>query len=238
MSNSPERRPVIGLTTYGRKKDGNFFLPAEYLDSVRQAGGLPVLLTPGEAQVEQLYDLVDGFIFSGGGDLDPALYGGSKHPLVSAVDPERDTFETALLKIVLKREKPALGICRGLQLFTIATGGTLIEHVPDRVEGGVVHRTESGDKSNHEVAIEKRGQLADIFGETRLTVVSKHHQAPATVTEDWDITARAADGVVEALELKGDPTKIAVLWHPELSPGDVSQEKLFGWIVRLSAKQN
>lgn len=237
MLNRSAKRPVIGLTTYGREKDGNFYLPAEYLDSVRKAGGLPILLSPGETHVEQLYDLVNGFIFSGGGDLDPALYGGSKHPLVSRVDPERDTFEMALLKTVLEREKPALGICRGLQLFTVATGGTLIEHIPERVEGEIVHRTEGGETSDHEIALEKRGQLADIFGDTRLTVVSKHHQAPAKVTEDWDITARAADGVIEGLELKGDPTKIAVLWHPELSPGDPSQEKLFNWIVDLSAKQ-
>ena len=107
--NSSQTLPLIGITTYGRDSTGNFFLPSEYVDAVRMAGGVPVLLAPGEQQVEQLLATVDALIFAGGGDFDPKVYGGQTMAATERVDHERDEFEVALAELALKGGKPVLG---------------------------------------------------------------------------------------------------------------------------------
>jgi putative glutamine amidotransferase len=129
--------PLIGITTYGRDEKGRFALPVEYVDAVRRAGGVPVLLAPGEARVEELIERLDGFVLSGGGDVDPAHYGGdAADPRIERVDAERDAFELALARAVVERRVPALSICRGCQVMNVALGGTLHAHLPDAMGGG------------------------------------------------------------------------------------------------------
>lgn len=228
---------IIGITTYGRNASGDFHLPGQYVDAVRNAGGVPILLPPGEPQISHVLSLIDGLIFAGGGDIDPGLYGGQNHPSVARVDPERDQFELSLAKAVLTDTRPILGICRGSQILNIAAGGGLIEHIPDQYGQELLHRTGAGGITQHNVVIETKSHLGKIIGRTDLQVVSKHHQAVRGVSPDWQIVARAPDGVIEAIEHKTHPWMIGVLWHPELSLQDTDHQKLFRAFVQAAQKR-
>ena len=130
MTQSPPL--FIGITTYHRNQNNIFMLPAEYVDAVRRAGAIPILIPPGENQLDNLLPHLHGLILSGGGDVDPALYGGQQHETIYAVSPERDSSEAALIAKIVESELPTLCICRGMQMLNVALGGTLIEHLPDR----------------------------------------------------------------------------------------------------------
>ncbi len=174
--NDSGQSPIIGITTYGRKKDDNYYLPGAYLDAVRTAGGFPILFPPGEKNVGTILELVDGLIFAGGGDIESSTYGGNSHSTISGVDPERDEFELALAEEVLKNSMPTLGICRGSQLLNVATGGKLIEDIPDEIADSIPHRVDVIDASEHKVQIEQGSRLAEITGSNEVNVKSKHHQ--------------------------------------------------------------
>src|SRR5690606_16854008 len=129
-------RPRIGITTYHRERVARerFQLPASYVDAVRAAGGLPLLLPPGDARPDELLDAVDGLLLCGGGDIDPALFGGARgHEAQYATCAERDGFELTLVRAALRRRTPLLAICRGLQVLNVALGGDLHVHLPDAV---------------------------------------------------------------------------------------------------------
>ena len=126
---------LIGITTYARE-EGWFKLPGQYIDAVRRAGGVPVLIPPGEENLIGVLQSIHGLVLSGGGDLDPGRYGGRPHEMVYMVDGERDGTELELVKWVTSSELPTLCICRGMQVLNVAFGGTLIEHLPDEVGEG------------------------------------------------------------------------------------------------------
>ncbi|HEV8241492.1 MAG TPA: gamma-glutamyl-gamma-aminobutyrate hydrolase family protein [Thermoanaerobaculia bacterium] len=233
--------PLIGITTYGRGKDGRFALPVEYVDAVRRAGGVSVLLPPGEAAVEELVERLDGFVLSGGGDVDPERYGGDvKHPKVERIDAERDAFELALARAVVERRVPALSICRGCQVMNVALGGSLHEHLPDVVGESIAHRPEAGsvERLRHPVAVEGGSRLAATMGTMRSSPVTWHHQAPDRVASPLRVAARADDGTIEALELPEHPWLIAVQWHPEMSAAeDAEQQRIFDGLVAAARER-
>ncbi|WP_204137005.1 gamma-glutamyl-gamma-aminobutyrate hydrolase family protein [Halomicronema sp. CCY15110] len=225
--------PLIGITSYGRNAMNEFRLYANYLEAVRLAGGVPVLLTPGEAHPEVLLDRLDGIIFSGGGDVSPACFGGDAHPMIYSLDEERDRFELDLAKQVLRSDIPTLGICRGLQVLNLASGGdNLIPHVPD-VFTTMPHRLEPPNVQTraqpvqHSVTITPDSYLAEIFESEQIPVVSWHHQAIKTPPPNWQLAAQAPDGLIEAIAYPQHPWLLAVQWHPEMSIHDGYQIKLF-----------
>ena len=195
------------------------------------------MLAPGEQNLQQILQILNGVIFAGGGDINPERYNGNYHESVSRVDDERDDFELNLAHKILKTATPVLGICRGAQLLTVATGGTLVEHIPDSYNGDVEHVGRRGGTIKHSVQLLPGGQLADIFRESEFPVISKHHQGLRQITNDWLVTARAADGVVEAIEHKRHPWCCAVQWHPELAPEDKLQERFFKAFVEATIKK-
>ncbi len=233
--------PLIGITTYARNAEAEFTLPSAYVDIVRNNGGLPILLPPGEPNVGKILELVDGLILAGGGDLDPSLYGGTHHSTIERINPERDSFEIFLAKRLLTMEKPVLGICRGMQILNVAAGGTLVEHLPEKFGTSVSHRGENKQPVPHLVRITEGSMLSRLTGKAELPVMSLHHQALGTVAESWTVSARSADDVVEAIEKPDHPWMMAVLWHPELSAGQKEQRKLIRAFVdsakRKSMKQ-
>lgn len=243
MNNPQFIHPIIGITTYGRDEKNHFTLPAEYVDSVRRAGGIPLLIPPGDPHQLELLSVIDGLIISGGGDIDPAHYGGQHHETMYMIDEERDDSELALTRVIVERDMPTLAICRGIQTLNVTLGGTLIEHLPDTLERPVVHRLPPNDPVNqpisratpHPVTVEAESQLGKIMGQSEVVPMSWHHQALRQLAEGLRVVAQARDGIIEAVELPGHPWLIAVQWHPELSAADdPSQHKIFVALVEAA----
>lgn len=226
------RRPRIGITTYPRAGEDrpSFSLPSAYVDSVRAAGGLPLLMTPGAEEPEEYLDHVDGVIFAGGGDIHPDHFAGEEHPAQYGVDHERDAFELRLMRETLSRETPTLAICRGLQLLNVVLGGDLHVHLPDVMGESVPHRHPSRKPVPHKVRLAGRSQLAALYGREEIETISWHHQAVNRLGSGLEAMAWAEDGTIEAVALAGAPWLLAVQWHPELSPGEL---ELFRALVAL-----
>jgi putative glutamine amidotransferase len=166
---------------------------------------------------ETLNDL-SGLVLTGGTDLNPALYRQARLPETDQPDEERDERETRLLCDALARDLPVLAICRGMQLLNVFCGGTLTQHIEDHRSPGV--------SNAHAVWIAPESLLASVLGPGAYEVNSRHHQAIALLAPSLNVTARAADGTVEALELPDRRFMLAVQWHPE-DRVDGSDRKLF-----------
>ena len=211
-------RPLIGITAYEVPASFSHWrdmptvmVPAGYADGVEAAGGIPVVIPPLRLTTDVL-DRVDGLVFSGGSDIDPAIYGQVRHPETLAVVRHRDESELDLLSAALERGMPVLGVCRGMQLLNVATGGTLVQHLA--VSDGVVHKGPPGTFTTHDVAVTPGTRLHGLVGDA-VQVHSCHHQGIDRLGEGLVITAHAPDGVVEGIETAGDGFAVGVLWHPE-----------------------
>jgi len=228
-------KPVVGITTYlthahwGAWDLEAALVPFSYVQSVTRAGGAPLLVPPG-ASVDETLDAVDGLIFSGGSDLDPELYGQEAHASTDGVIRERDDFEVSLMRAALERDVPMLAICRGSQVLNVALGGTLEQHVPDRV-GTDAHKETPGVFAEHAVDVAPGTRLGSVLGDG-VEVKSHHHQGYHDLGIGLVETARAPDGTIEGLE---DPTKrfaVGVLWHPE----EGEDLRLFEALVNAAAE--
>ena len=179
---------------------------------VERAGGRALLVPPTGVGVEETLDALDGIVFSGGADIDPARYGQEPEPATSGIERFRDDYEFALLERALERDLPVLGICRGSQVLNVGLGGDLVQHLPDVSDE--THKDVPGDFADHEVDVERGTRVGDLLG-SRAPVKSHHHQGFGRLGEGLVISARADDGTVEAVE---DPERrfaVGVLWHPE-----------------------
>lgn len=223
--------PVLGITTYAPRENlERYHLPVAYVHAVRRAGALPWLIAPGEPRLAELLGHLDGLVLSGGGDVDPELYGGAtRHPELYGVHKERDATELELARAALAKKLPTLGICRGCQVINVAFGGSLIEHLPDEVGEELAHRGQGpGTSSLHEVELARGSKLLAIVGRPRPSTASSHHQAIRRVAAGFEISAHAADGTIEAVERRDHPFYLAVQWHPEETAAeDAGQQRLF-----------
>lgn len=213
------KRPVIGITT-GNRESGStaYWLPNDYVKSVERAGGLPLLLPyrVDLSLIPQFVDLLDGILFSGGDDLDPALYGETYHEKAEPIDPDRQKFELALIAEVERRRTPALGVCLGSQLMNVHRGGSLFQFLPEQSrDAALEHRKLNDDGRRHAVAIEPGTILFKAIGKPSIIANTRHKQAVRTVGRGLRVTARAPDGVVEATEDPSLPLFLGVQWHPE-----------------------
>jgi putative glutamine amidotransferase len=176
------------------------------------------MVVPDERSVEapdDVLDRVDALLLAGGVDLDPRSYGGEPDPRGGETVPERDEFELALARRALERDMPVLGICRGMQLLNVACGGTLEQHLPDRL-GHEEHRHTPGAYADHEVALEPGSLAARAAGTERCAVKSHHHQGVAQLGDGLVASGHSLpDGVVEAVEDPDRRFALGVLWHPE-----------------------
>lgn len=234
-------RPLIGISGSGLSEvpaqtalyDAFFCSPALYSQAVIRAGGTPVIIPPQPGAYERLLERLDGLLMTGGTDLDPVHYDGNRaHPALLPANHDRDISEFALLRQALqRRDFPVLCICRGFQVLNVMLGGSLIEHVPDRGKGDM-HRSDDGLWIRHAVDVTPGSGLADTMGAARVETMSGHHQALQRVAPGLSVTATAADGVVEGVELAGHPWCLAVQWHPELTAeSDPTQQALFDGLV-------
>lgn len=193
----------------------------DYETSVRAAGAEPRVVDQTVSATEALAG-ADGLLLTGGGDVDPALYGEAAHPTYDAAEPGRDAFEIELIARAVQADLPILGICRGLQVLNVARGGTLIQDIPSTVHEALEHRFAAPPHPSyllaHTVSLSMDSRLAQALGERAHSVVevnSRHHQAIGRLGEGLVVTGVAQDGVIEAVE---DPNRrflIGVQWHPE-----------------------
>ena len=211
-------KPRIGVSmNYARTEGGpeRAYLDREYLDLWPRFGVVPfpIALTEDVDQIDAMLDCVDGVLFSGGLDLDPALWGRQQQPETILLHPRRQRFELKLYEMVQKRRLPIMGICLGIQIINVAHGGSLYQHLPD-VPGQIDHGRE-GHTATHSVRLDKKGQFFDWLKTDSITVQSCHHQGVDRLGESLLASAVAADGVTEAIERLGYPFLMAVQWHPE-----------------------
>ena len=193
---------------------------------------LPSLIPPGEEHGEEILSIVDGVILAGGGDIDPALYGGTKHETIYSVDAERDQSEMALARHLAGSSVPTLGICRGHQVINVALGGSLYEHLPEVVGDRVIHRLAAArsDSAPHRG---RRG-IADGVTLGRDVVRRRLVASPGDPhARQRPVGRRAApDGTIEGCEMHSHPWFFSVQWHPELTAhASPTQQRLFDSLV-------
>lgn len=211
-------RPTIGITIgYDPKNDYAFFLRHDYVRSAELAGGLPLVLAPGRpADAPDLLRHVQALMLTGGSDVDPSLYGETRHESVGRVILERDEFEIALCREALDRDLPILAICRGHQVLNVATGGTLIQDIPSEVVGALDHEPDAERwQTAHEVRILPATRLREILGKDKVAVNSFHHQAVREPGRGLVVCALSGDQIVEGIEATDRRFVVSVQWHPE-----------------------
>ena len=215
--------PVIGISIYrelarwGAWTEPADLLPADYSQTVALAGGLPVLLPAltQPAAADRVVERLDAVIISGGGDINPDRYRAEAHPQTGGVHDQRDSWEFALLDAAAARDLPILGICRGMQVLAVWAGGTLTQHLPDQV-GHTDHSPGADSFGGVPISTEPGSRVRALLGEV-LTSHCHHHQAVVD-HPGFAVTARGADGTVEAIEAVEENTttfRVGVQWHPE-----------------------
>jgi putative glutamine amidotransferase len=193
-------------------------LPISYSREVQRAGAIAWLMPPDRGvsgDPDNWLDRIDALLLAGGGDVVPASYGAEPDPRTGRTWPDRDDFEIALTRRAVKRGMPVLGICRGMQLLDVALGGSLDQHLPDRL-GTDRHLRSPGEFGEHEVRLEAGSLAARSVGAETTLVKSHHHQGVDRLGESLVASGWAVpDDLVEAIELPGEAYALGVLWHPE-----------------------
>ncbi len=203
-------RPLIAIAP--SHNGDTHFTRARYLDAVWRAGGLAVVLpyTTDRERLREYSVIFDGFLFSGGVDVNPSLYGEEKQFDSVEIDDERDAFEQALFAAAYPTGKPILGICRGIQSVNVFLGGTLHQHI----EG---HRqTENGENRPQDISVVEGSLLHRICGKTALRVNSFHHEAVKDIAPGLEIDAISPDGYIESMHSPTHPFLFCVQFHPEI----------------------
>jgi putative glutamine amidotransferase len=209
-------RPRIGLTLDLDASRRVYELGRAYVDAVLAAGGLPVLLPHDRATAGAYLALLDGLVVTGGAfDVPPELYGEQPRPRCGPTKPERTAFEKDLLDAALANRLPVLGVCGGMQLMNVARGGTLHQDLGEDLGLAAHEQPPPKDVPSHDVDVAAGTQLAALVGAGRLAVNSTHHQAVRDPGTGVLVSARAPDGVIEAIEVPDHPFALGVQWHPE-----------------------
>lgn len=233
--------PLIGIPSYLDTSSPDK-MPARYAASkpfvlaLLAVGASPVIIPLGmtDAQLREIYERLDGVLLAGGHDLSPATYGQTLNPKTEGVDPARDECELTMARWSLRDRKPVFGICRGIQALNVAAGGTLIQDVNQTIPHAIRHQyapEKPRDYVAHDIDTLNGTQLAKILGQ-HARVNSFHHQAVEQVAPGFHISARAPDGVIEAIEHDAEPFAVGVQWHPEsLIETDPTMRALFETFV-------
>jgi putative glutamine amidotransferase len=231
------RKPLIGigsdvLLTPGERDRA--FAYTTYIDALRRAGAIPLVIPPQPENAPELIDSLDAVLLAGGFDCDPAAYGEARHESCETMDVRRQENDLALARIARQRGIPTLGICLGVQVMNVAAGGTLIQDITSQCDTDIEHASIPEDRARHDVMIESGTHLGDILGDREYNVNSSHHQAIRDVGRGLRVTAHAPDGIVEGIEDAEHPFYLGVQWHPEDMPSEESAAKLFGAFVEAA----
>lgn len=237
QSESNSSQPLIGITSVYQVDKGNDSVSTvvgfNYVKAVAENGGVPVILpTVSNREIMMRYiEELDGLVLIGGEDIPPDAYGQKPHETVQVMPEERYNFESQLIPAWLSSGKPILGVCLGMQLTNVVSGGTLIQDIPSQVGTEVVHR-----RKYHHVRIEPDSLLANLLNSQEATVYSNHHQAVDKPGRNLKIIAHADDGVNEAAERIEGGFGLFVQWHPESMKDTAHRNAIYGALVRAAAQ--
>ena len=232
-------KPLIGIGSDVQSPAGKrerAFTYLTYVESLRRAGAVPVLIPPQPENAADVIDELDGLVLAGGDDCDPAAYGEQRHDTVEPMDPRRQSNDLSLAKVARERGIPTLGICLGVQVMNVAAGGSLMQDIDSQMETEIRHASEPEDRARHDILVEQGTRLAEILGDRELNVNSSHHQAIKKVGQGLRVTALAPDGVIEGLEDPRHPFYVGVQWHPEDMSSEDSAASLFRAFVEAARK--
>ena len=230
-------RPMIGLTANYTNPDAT--LRDFYYKQVVRAGGIPVIIPPVADSdiIINTIDQLDGLILTGGADYNPLWTGEEPSARLQGINAERDLPELLLTRLAYNRQLPMLGICRGIQTLATALGGKVMQDIYENIPNAIKHSQDADRcEASHSIELTEGSMLHDIFGKNRLMVNSFHHQAVAETGPKFTITAKASDGVVEAMESSEHKSIIGVQWHPECMDDDGLP--LFEWLVDEARNYN
>ncbi len=246
-------RPTIGITTQTLQAiegipavlPDSWVMNQRYIFATTAVGGVPwmiPLLDEDEETLRTIYDRLDGILIPGGVDMDPATFGEPRHPMLGAVDPARDRAELQLTRWAVEDRKPVLGLCRGIQVINVALGGTLYQDIATQVPAAIKHDyypTAGFERDHlaHEVSVASGTRLSTVMERHRFLVNSMHHQGIKTLAPELVPSARAPDGLIEAVEAGSDHFMVGVQWHPEVfEMTDPGTRDLFQEFIGASQK--
>ncbi len=238
--------PIIGVfaDTMSCNKGGfgdvtRQYINAAYISAVEDAGAVPFIIPVSNdlEKTKKLIDLCDGLLFPGGEDIDPGYYGENPHKNLGEIRPEVDKFLFHSLLYALEQRKPALGICKGMQMMVVATGGSLYQDIYSQREEETFLHCQSGRRTYgvHQVQIDKDSHLFQILETGQIATNSMHHQSVRTLGKGLRLSAHTEDGIVEAVESL-DGRLIGVQWHPEeMVPESGAMKRLFKNLVQRAS---
>lgn len=234
-------KPLIAVTPLLDTERESYWMLPGYMKGVEEAGGVPVMLplTDDDEELSRAADAFEGFLFTGGHDISPALYGEALSPHAEELSPERDAMETKLFRMCRERDKAVFGICRGIQFMNVMLGGTLYQDLPTEHASDVCHSQKPPyDVPCHAVDVAEGTPLYALLGQKRIMVNSYHHQAVRRLAEGLRAMAVSGDGLVEAVWAPEKHFMWGVQWHPEFSyRTDDASRALFGAFVSAAAGQ-
>ena len=251
-----KRLPVIGIVPSQNTMEKMVSFPERYANAIIKAGGAPLLLPlSGNPHVyETLFPLIDGFVLTGGNDIDPARYGAIRDSgKIDEHTPEREELEYLILSYAYRFDLPLMGICRGMQMVNVCLGGTLYRDLGDQFPGAVrpgvndqvgelpklVHWQEKPySEPTHPVFIKENSKLGKLLGVKEIMVNSMHHQGVCDLSTRVDAVAYAPDGLVEAIEVRDRKFMIGVQWHPEFFTGRHRMECVFDALIEAASQSH
>lgn len=249
-------KPKIAVVDLGDDSEERVFFRQQYLDRIREVEAEPVLIPQSVVkmqekngkpetkpeflwknelsqksleEIQKYAEQCQGLLLPGGVDIDPKYFGEEKTENCGEINPVRDVLEAAVMEAFEKMGKPVFGICRGIQAMNIFHGGTLYQDLGSEMEGSPLEHWTPAQKNveTQPVSVEKGTKLYEILGKTEIKVNSMHHQAVKNVAEGFAVSARCADGVIEAIEKQGAAFFLGVQWHPEHLKNSSLQQRLF-----------
>ncbi len=242
------RKPVIGvIPLFDEEKDSIWMLPG-YMDGISEAEGIPFILPLKGSQDDfyQLDERIDGYLFTGGHDVSPSLYGEAKKKVCGTACKDREVIERIIYERALQEDKAVLGICRGIQIINVLEGGTLYQDLPtEYMQNGFNgkpiehHMTPPYDRTVHQVILEKESPLFSLFEkEKQVAVNSYHHQAIKDLGKKLKAMAVSEDGLIEAIYRPDKKFIWAVQWHPEfIYKKEENARKIFKKFVEASLEK-
>ncbi|MBY7142652.1 gamma-glutamyl-gamma-aminobutyrate hydrolase family protein [Virgibacillus sp. NKC19-3] len=226
-------KPLIGITSSMEIDQSHYAVTNRNVKAISRAGGMPVMLPYflEEEDVDQMANQIDGLYATGGYDIDPTLFKEEPHPNLGTIIPARDQSEIALMNKFLEMDKPILGVCRGAQTLNIAAGGDMYQDIYTQINQVLLQHSQKAplDHGSHFIYVQKGSLLHQLTGSEKFRVNSLHHQANRDVSDYFEISAKANDGIVEAVESKEHSFALGLQWHPEsmAASGDIISLQIY-----------